>query len=52
METLEKVGAKVNTKLQQLIVPCLTSKDDKYHSLKILTPNYSTQTINRSMPYD
>lgn len=41
METLEKVGAKVNLNLEQLILPCLTSKDDKFHGIKILSPNHS-----------
>lgn len=42
METLEKVGAKVNLDLEQLILPCLTSKDAEFRSVKILTPNHST----------
>ncbi|KAI9561434.1 hypothetical protein GHT06_012391 [Daphnia sinensis] len=39
MDTLEKVGAKINLNLQQLILPCLTSKDAPFHSIKIITPN-------------
>lgn len=45
METLEKVGAKINLNLEQLILPCLTSKDDKFHSIKILTPHHSTISL-------
>ncbi|XP_057372006.1 twinkle mtDNA helicase-like [Daphnia carinata] len=41
METLEKVGAKINLNLEQLILPCLTSKDAPFHSIKIITPNHN-----------
>uniref|UniRef100_A0A0P6GQX8 DNA 5'-3' helicase n=1 Tax=Daphnia magna TaxID=35525 RepID=A0A0P6GQX8_9CRUS len=39
MDTLEKVGAKINLNLEQLILPCLTTKDAPFHSIKIITPN-------------
>lgn len=42
MDTLEKVGAKINPNLEQLILPYLTSKDSQFHGVKIITPNYST----------
>ncbi|XP_046460713.1 twinkle mtDNA helicase-like [Daphnia pulex] len=41
VETLKKVGAKVNLDLEQLILPCITSKDAEFRSVKILTPNHN-----------
>lgn len=48
MDTLEKVGAKVNVELEQLVLPCRTAIGGKIHSLKILTPNNSIHTLKWS----
>ena len=47
METLEKVGAKVNFNLEQLIVPYhITGNDVKLNGLKILSPNRSMLLVS------
>jgi len=45
IKTLEKLGAKINPQLHQIVIPCKTSPGIDFHSLKILGPKTNTGKI-------